>query len=336
MSRTKRATIGALFGYSRFALAIVVGLSLVPFTLRHIGAEFYGYWLASGELLAYAALTEFGVLVTLPWLVAEADGQGDRNRMRELLTTGGAAALLSAGAALLISLALWFVLPSVLHLPPEKQAAVLGPLVVMGIIGVVAFPLRVFSCVLTGLQDVRFIGIVDLAVNVLNPALTVILLLRGDGSVRPGPRDRGAAAARRVREHGAPPVHCARPVSRLAPAAMARHQSPVRRGHGCVGRGMGLAADQRERRARARDAGATHGDRGARRHQQARAGPDATVVGPLRQRPRRPGASRRGAAGPAPSGVDCRHGARVSGARRIGRLRHPGGESRVRQGDGSG
>jgi Na+-driven multidrug efflux pump len=181
MSRTRRATIAALFGYSRFALAIVVGLSLVPFTLRHVGAEFYGYWLASGELLAYAALTEFGVLVTLPWLVAEADGQGDRNRMRELLTTGGAAALLSAGAALLISLALWFVLPSVLHLPPEKQAAVLGPVVVMGIIGVVAFPLRVFSCVLTGLQDVRFIGIVDLAVNVLNPALTVILLLRGDG-----------------------------------------------------------------------------------------------------------------------------------------------------------
>jgi O-antigen/teichoic acid export membrane protein len=181
MSRTVRATIAALFGYSRFAIAIVVGLALVPFTLRHVGAQMYGYWLASGELLAYASLTEFGVLVTLPWLVAQADGQGDRDRIRALVTTGGAAALLSAGAGLLLSLVLWFVLPSILHLAPAQRSAVTGPVLLMALLGVVAHPLRVFTCTLTGLQDVRFIGTSDLCVMVLNPLITVLLLLNGYG-----------------------------------------------------------------------------------------------------------------------------------------------------------
>jgi Na+-driven multidrug efflux pump len=162
MSRTARATIAALFGYSRFAVALVVGLALVPFTLRHLGAQMYGYWLASGELLAYAAVTEFGVLVTLPWLVAQADGKGDRERIRELLTTGGAAALLSASAGLVLSMVLWYMLPSVLHLAPGQQSAVTGPVLALALLGLLAQPLRVFTCILTGLQDVRFTGAIDL------------------------------------------------------------------------------------------------------------------------------------------------------------------------------
>jgi O-antigen/teichoic acid export membrane protein len=181
MSRTGRATIAALFGYSRFAVALVVGLALVPFTLRHLGATMYGYWLASGELLAYASLTELGVLVTLPWLVAQADGKGDRDRIRELLTTGGAAALLSASAGLVLSLVLWFVLPSVLHLPPGQQSAVTGPVLTLALLGLLAQPLRVFTCILTGLQDVRFTGATDLSVTMLNPLITVVLLTSGYG-----------------------------------------------------------------------------------------------------------------------------------------------------------
>ena len=48
MSRTARATVTALFGYVKFAIAIVTGLWLVPFTLHHIGARMYGFWIASG------------------------------------------------------------------------------------------------------------------------------------------------------------------------------------------------------------------------------------------------------------------------------------------------
>jgi len=181
MSRTARATIAALFGYVRFGAAFAIGLALVPFTLHHLGATMYGYWLASGELMAYAALTEFGVLVTLPWLIAEADGRGDRDRIRDLMTTGGGAALLSAAVCLLISIGLWYALPRVLHLAPDQRAAVIGPVLVVALLGTAAHPLRVFGCVLSGLQDVRYTGVIDLLVLLLGPALTVVLLLQGYG-----------------------------------------------------------------------------------------------------------------------------------------------------------
>lgn len=181
MSRTVRATIATLFGYARFGAAFAIGLALVPFTLHHVGATMYGYWLASGELMAYAALTEFGVLVTLPWLIAEADGRGDRDRIRELVTTGAGAALLSAAVCLLVSVLLWFALPRVLHIGPEQRSAVIGPVLVVALLGAVAHPLRVFGCVLGGLQDVRYTGVVDLLTLLLGPALTVVLLLQGHG-----------------------------------------------------------------------------------------------------------------------------------------------------------
>ena len=181
MSRTIRATITALFGYLRFGFAILTGLWLVPFTLHHVSARMYGFWLASGELVAYAALAEFGVLVTVPWLIAEADGAADRGRMRALVTTAVAAALVSAAVSGLAVVGLLSALPSVVHLEPGEQAGVLGPVLIVAAAGVVAHPLRVFYCVLVGLQDVKFTGAIDLAVGVANVILTVVLLQAGFG-----------------------------------------------------------------------------------------------------------------------------------------------------------
>jgi O-antigen/teichoic acid export membrane protein len=181
MSRTGRATTSALFGYVRFAVSIATGLWLVPFTLQHVGSRLYGFWLASGELLAYAALTEFGVLVTVPWLVAEADGAGDRERMRSLVTTGVAAALVSsAGYAVIVS-GLIAALPLIVHLDAFERGAVLGPVLIIAAAGMCVHPLRVFYSVLMGLQDVRFIGVMDLLSVVFTVATTALLLQAGFG-----------------------------------------------------------------------------------------------------------------------------------------------------------
>lgn len=179
MSRTARASLSAAFGYVQFGVALVAGLWVVPFTLSHVGARMYGLWLASGELLAYAGLTELGVLVTLPWLIAESDGRQDRQRMRHLVATATAAALLTTFAYVVFVLGVWTVLPSMLHLADGDRAAVIGPVVVIAAAGCVAQPLRVFSAVLAGLQDVRFNGLLNLTNWMLGFVLTVFLLQRG-------------------------------------------------------------------------------------------------------------------------------------------------------------
>ena len=181
MSRTVRATVGALFGYVKFAIAIVTGLWLVPFTLHHVGPRMYGFWLASGELLAYASLTEFGVLVTVPWLIADADGRGDRDGMRALVVRGVAAALLSAGSYALIAAALVGALPYVIHLDAAERAPVIGSVLVIAVTSVLVYPLRVFYCTLQGLQDVRFNGTLDMLQVPLGVIVTAALLQAGWG-----------------------------------------------------------------------------------------------------------------------------------------------------------
>jgi O-antigen/teichoic acid export membrane protein len=181
MSRTRRATTSAIFGYIRFAVSIATGLWLVPFTLHHVGPRLYGFWLASGELLAYAALTEFGVLVTVPWLVAEADGAGDRARMRSIVTTGVAAALVSSAGYAIVVTGLIGALPFIVHLGGFERGAVLGPVLIVAAAGVFVHPLRVFYSVLVGLQDVRFNGVMDLLLVVLTVVATAGLLTAGFG-----------------------------------------------------------------------------------------------------------------------------------------------------------
>jgi len=181
VSRTVRASIAAGFSYLHVGISVIAGLWLVPFTLHHVGARSYGLWLASGELLAYAGIAELGMLVTLPWLIAQADGQGDRARLRQLVSTGAAAAGLSAALYGALALVLWTQLPRIVKLAEAEQASVQGPLLIVAIAGCVSHPLRVFNAVLAGLQDVRYNGLITLTNWTIGFVLSVSLLSRGYG-----------------------------------------------------------------------------------------------------------------------------------------------------------
>ncbi|HET7694616.1 MAG TPA: hypothetical protein VFK57_02835 [Vicinamibacterales bacterium] len=181
MSRTVRASLAAGFSYLHVGISVIASLWLVPFTLDHVGARAYGLWLASGELLAYAGLAELGMLVTLPWLIAQADGAGDRARLRRLVSTGAAAATLSAVLYGALALVLWTQLPRIVRLAQAEHLAVQGPLLIVAIGGCLSHPLRAFTAVLAGLQDVRFNGFASLAHWVIGFVISVSLLAAGYG-----------------------------------------------------------------------------------------------------------------------------------------------------------
>src|SRR5712664_4968554 len=88
MSRTRKAVILAGFTYAQLGLAMMSGLVLIPFVLSALGQRSYGLWLATGELLAYAGMLDFGVVAMLPWLIAQADGRRDVEQMRAILARG--------------------------------------------------------------------------------------------------------------------------------------------------------------------------------------------------------------------------------------------------------
>lgn len=181
MARVLRASIATAFGYARFSLALAAGLAVVPFVVHSLGAPVYGFWLASGELLAYAAMADFGLLGTMPWLIAEADGRGDRDAIRRLMSNGAAAAIALTTLYGVLVLILWNFLPDLLKLTPHQRAIVIGPITLVASVGALNMTMRLFSVTLAGLQDVRFLGVVSTCAWGADVALTVVLLSKGYG-----------------------------------------------------------------------------------------------------------------------------------------------------------
>jgi hypothetical protein len=181
MSRTRRAATAAAFGYAQFGLALVSGFLLVPLVLQRVGTQAYGVWLAVGELVAYAALADLGVVNVLPWLVAERDGRGDQEGIRRMVATGAVLALCAGLAFASIAALLLALAPRVAQLDPATRTALAGP-VALTVLGVaLAYPLRVFQALLLGLQDVGFTGMLAISQVALNLVVVIGMLLAGYG-----------------------------------------------------------------------------------------------------------------------------------------------------------
>lgn len=181
MSRVRKAAITAGFAYMQFGVAIVTGIVMVPLTLHYVGARSWGLWLATGELLGYAGMADLGVLGVLPWMIAEADGRGDRAAMRRFVGHG---VWIGAGVACIyavVSALLWWVLPSALRLSEADRVLVGGPFALLVVMNALSHPFRVFRATIGGLQDAHFNGIVSIGHSVLTIGVTAVLLMRGYG-----------------------------------------------------------------------------------------------------------------------------------------------------------
>lgn len=180
MSRVHRASVAAAFSYLQFALSMAVALAMVPFILSRIDLSVYGLWLATGEVLAYVAMADLGILSIVPWVVAQADGRKDRTAIRDVLVNGASAAVIVSLIYLAIVASLWaFASASVLS--AHHREAIAGPLWLIAIVTAIVLPLRIANAVLVGLQDVRFCGIVATIAWSLDVVVTATLLLKGYG-----------------------------------------------------------------------------------------------------------------------------------------------------------
>lgn len=179
MTRTRRALVMAGFNYAQFGLAMVSGFFLIPLILGRLGPRTYGLWLASGEGLVYAAMVDLGVFGVLPWMIASADGRRDEAALRRLVVNGLAVGIAAAIGYLAVIALLWSLLPAILGVTPADRMLIAGPLLFLVALTAVTYPLRVFTGLLAGLQDVVFNGIVAVLQLALTIVITVVLLLQG-------------------------------------------------------------------------------------------------------------------------------------------------------------
>jgi O-antigen/teichoic acid export membrane protein len=156
-SRLRRFVGGLGLGYVNTLVTISVGLWLTPYLLRNLGSHDYGLWLLGAQLLVYLALMDVGIVQLVPRDVAVAAGRanGDYTELQAII--GRTARIV-----------LWQTVPVaaagalVIVLLPAEWTALRWPIAIVVSAFVATFPLRVFNAILQGLQDLAFLGGVQL------------------------------------------------------------------------------------------------------------------------------------------------------------------------------
>ncbi len=178
MTRTRRLLGGTSLGYAHQAAIIVAGLWLTPFLLQRLGQHDLGLWLVAGQLLGYLGLLDLGVIALLPREVASASGQHDPG----LRQTGIATVVFAARRIVRLQLPLFALACGLtLWLLPRAWESLGPPLAIVMVSFLALYPLRVSTATLQGLQELPFVGGVQLAGWALGTALTIGLIWAGAG-----------------------------------------------------------------------------------------------------------------------------------------------------------
>jgi O-antigen/teichoic acid export membrane protein len=175
MSRTQRFLGGVGLGYISMVLTIVVGLWLTPFLLGRIGAHDYGLWLITTQILGYLMLLDLGVVALAPRETAYATGRA----------IGGATDDVPATFARFRGIIRWQLLPAAAvaalawWIVASRWPELRTPIAIILVAFLAAFPLRLYHATLQGLQDLPYLGKVQLASWATGTIVTIALVLAG-------------------------------------------------------------------------------------------------------------------------------------------------------------
>jgi O-antigen/teichoic acid export membrane protein len=177
MSRSHRIFSAVVLGYVYQVLVTLVGLWLTPILLDRIGRDEYGLWLIIGQVVAYVGLLDLGIVALLPREVAFSVGRAGGTSDPKLQDLIGRTVWLTLCQLPLVAAAsagVWYFLTS-------SWENLYGPLAVILGVFVAAFPFRILGAVLRGLQDLAFLGRLQIGAWMVSTTLTVALVFAEAG-----------------------------------------------------------------------------------------------------------------------------------------------------------
>jgi O-antigen/teichoic acid export membrane protein len=178
MSRTRRFLGGVALTYANQIFVIIVGLWLTPFLLKRLGQHDFGLWLIGLKALSFLALLDIGVLALLPREVAFAKGRltiGESPAsVRVLIEETTFVVFTQLPLLVLASLIAW-------HLMPADNLQFRNAVGILLIVFAIQFPLKVAYAVLEGLQELGYLGMLQLAGWAVGLVVNVALIVMGKG-----------------------------------------------------------------------------------------------------------------------------------------------------------
>ncbi|HLY99229.1 MAG TPA: oligosaccharide flippase family protein [Candidatus Angelobacter sp.] len=177
-ARTKRFIAGAGIGYAYQALVMIVGLWFTPFLLRHLGQHDFGLWAVGTQILGYLVLLDMGVFALLPRETGNAlglaQGRPETAQISSLIAKVIRIVMIQMPLVVLAAAVTWYFLPA-------AWQALRPPLAVMLVVFVVLFPFQILQGILSGLQDLAFLGLIRMLSWTITTAVSLALVFRGVG-----------------------------------------------------------------------------------------------------------------------------------------------------------
>ena len=175
----RRLVSGTFYNYTTQIVTLAIGFFLTPFILNHLGAAQYGLWILVGSFVTYGQLLDLGITSAVIKYTPEFLARGETGQTQKLIATalqiyGGVGVL-----AILISVAIAPIFPTLFNVPADEQATATWVVLVMGIIVGIELPgLTVYS-VLRGLQRHDLLNLLNITSTLLIALSTIVVLLLG-------------------------------------------------------------------------------------------------------------------------------------------------------------
>lgn len=183
-SRVRKVSINALTNYLRFFFTMVVSFFLIPFIIKHLGAEAYGLWNLSFSILGFFSLLDFGFGLGVVKWTGETNVTGQVEYRNHMLSTifHVYVTVATIGMVLLVLFSLFYT--RLFSIEPSMATAAVAVLIILGIRTlVIQIPLSLFKGALFGIQEIYLTNLIQIFGTLLYAGSVWFALSRGKGIV---------------------------------------------------------------------------------------------------------------------------------------------------------
>jgi O-antigen/teichoic acid export membrane protein len=179
----RRLALNASANWITIAVELGLGIVMLPFNTRYLGAGDYGLWMLSASIVSYFPLLNLGYGGAMERAVAQYRAKQDARAINEMASTLFALFATFGLLAFSVAVLLAWRLDDIVNLTGDQKWR--GPIVLL-LIGLqvsAALPCAVFGAVVNGFQRTLRNSVVSIIVALTVAAVNVVMLLSGAGLV---------------------------------------------------------------------------------------------------------------------------------------------------------
>ena len=162
----------------------VIGLMVLPFNVRHLGASAYGLWMLTASMTTYFSVLDLGFGGSIVKFVAHYRARRDVRGLNEIASTLFGIFAITGCIAYAVFVLLAFNIHHVVKIDPGQEATARSLMLVIGVYVSLGFPFSIFGGVINGFQRYDLNNVVGIAASVCVAVVNIVMLMTGFGLVQ--------------------------------------------------------------------------------------------------------------------------------------------------------